>query len=94
MDVGEGDLTSDKAVCTDCPSDLREAILKPRSNKMTPKGEPTAKKFWTGNKRGGSLRLLLSGIGWSSVEGGGGGGGGVVGCRVSISNASSDYLFG
>lgn len=90
MEVGEGDLTSERAVCADCPRDLREAILKPRNNKMTPKGDPAAKKFWTGNKRGGSFLLLVSGIGCSSATEGGGVGGGVVGCNVSISNASND----
>lgn len=46
MEEGEGDLTSDKADLTEAwPSDLRDAILKPLKSKITPNGDPAAKKF-------------------------------------------------
>lgn len=66
----DGDLTSERAAFADAwPSDLRDAILNPRNNRMTPKGEPAAKKFCTGNNKGGSFLLsLLLGIGCSSMD--------------------------
>jgi hypothetical protein len=62
--------------------------LNPLKSKITPSGEPIAKKFWQGNKSGGSFRSD-DGIGCSSntvdclLSGTGG-------CKVSTSNANRD----
>lgn len=82
MEVCEGDLMSDKAFF--CP--FRDAILKPRNNRMTPRGDPAAKKFFTGNKRGANFLLSVSSISWFGKNVGN-----VSGCSVKTSNASIDY---
>lgn len=71
----------------------RDTILHPRSSRITPRGEPTAKKFCTGNKRTGVFLSIAVGIRFSSsIE--------IVCCSwekrrgwiLRISNASKDYL--
>lgn len=60
MGIGDAEVdeTSAKVRCDEDIRDLREPILKPFSNKMIPKGEPTAKKFWTWKFKGGAVGLL------------------------------------
>lgn len=72
---------------------FRDAILYPRNNRMTPRGDPTAKKLRTGNKRAGDfLSTAMEDACKSSsmesvrasLERG------CSGCVLKISNARSD----
>lgn len=87
MDKAEGAFMSDKAWCMLAgSSDFLDAILNPLNKRMTPKGEPAAKKLSTGNKSGGNLLFsLVEGRGSSTISVGT-----VGGCKLSISNASRD----